>query len=187
LTSQLGVAVAAELTPEEKVARIRELGQRMGAVAMVGDGINDAPALAAADVGIALGCGADVSRDSADACLMGNDLARLPWLFGLARATVRTIQFNLFWAFAYNVIGIGLAMTGRLNPILAALFMVASSACVLANSLRLRRFDLAPSEEPISEPRPTESPRAPSGASPIPVIGKRGTRERRLISAESVR
>ena len=71
---------------------------------------------------------------------------------------MRTIQFNLFWAFAYNVIGIGLAMTGRLNPILAALFMVASSACVLANSLRLRRFNLAPSEEPISEPRPTESP-----------------------------
>jgi len=187
LTSQLGVAVAAELTPEEKVARIRELGQRMGAVAMVGDGINDAPALAAADVGIALGCGADVSRDSADACLMGNDLARLPWLFGLARATVRTIRFNLFWAFAYNVIGIGLAMTGRLNPILAAMFMVASSACVLANSLRLRRFDLAPSEEAIAEPSPTESPRAPSGAPPTPAIGMRGTRERQLISAESVR
>lgn len=187
LTSQLGVAVAAELTPEEKVARIRELGERMGAVAMVGDGMNDAPALAAADVGIALGCGADVSRDSADACLMGNDLARLPWLFGLARATVRTIQFNLFWAFVYNVVGIGLAATGRLNPILAALFMVASSACVLANSLRLRRYDLAPASAPIPDPTTNESQQSSSGAAPTPVLLNHGTTDHRLIAAESAR
>jgi hypothetical protein len=92
---------------------------------------------------------------------MGNDLARLPWLFGLARATVRTIRFNLFWAFAYNVIGIGLAMTGRLNPILAALFMVASSACVLTNSLRLRRFNLA--TVPIAESQMASRPTAQLG------------------------
>jgi heavy metal translocating P-type ATPase len=148
LQTELGVPVAAELLPEEKVCRIRELQRRIGPVAMVGDGINDAPALAAADVGIALGCGADVSRDSADVCLMGNDLSRLPWLFGLARATVRTIRFNLCWAFVYNIIGIGLALTGRLNPIVAALCMVASSVCVLTNSLRLRRFNLNPSLTP---------------------------------------
>ena len=147
LQADLGIPVAAELLPEEKVRNIREIHDRVGLVAMVGDGINDAPALAAADIGIALGCGADLSRDSADICLMGNDLGRLPWLFGLAQATVRTIRFNLFWAFGYNVFGIGLAMTGRLNPILAALLMVASSACVLTNSLRLRRFNLEPMQK----------------------------------------
>jgi hypothetical protein len=79
---------------------------------------------------------------------MGNDLTRLPWLFGLARATVHTIRFNLCWAFVYNIIGIGLALTGRLNPIVAALCMVASSVCVLTNSLRLRRFNMIPSLTP---------------------------------------
>jgi P-type E1-E2 ATPase len=142
LTDALGVPVSAELTPEDKVRRIQAIHARSGPVAMVGDGINDAPALAAADVGIAMGCGADVSRDCADICLMRNDLTRLSWLYGLAKATVRTIRLNLFWAFAYNAIGIVLALTGRLNPIVAALCMVASSASVVANSLRLRRFDL---------------------------------------------
>jgi heavy metal translocating P-type ATPase len=150
LEAELGIPVAGELVPEDKVRTIRQIQDQVGPVAMIGDGINDAPALASADIGIALGCGADVSRDSADVCLMGNDLARLPWLFGLAQATVRTIRFNLFWAFAYNVIGIGLAMTGRLNPILAALFMVASSACVLTNSLRLRHFALESERTPAT-------------------------------------
>jgi heavy metal translocating P-type ATPase len=142
LTDALGVPVAAELTPEEKVSRIQAIHEWSGPVAMVGDGINDAPVLAAADVGIAMGCGAAVSRDSAEVCLMGNDLLRLPWLFGLAKASMRTIRLNWFWAFAYNAIGIVLALTGRLSPIVAALCMVASSAFLVANSLRLRRFEL---------------------------------------------
>jgi heavy metal translocating P-type ATPase len=137
LGQELGVAVAAEQLPEEKVAAIERVRREIGPVAMVGDGINDAPALAASDVGIALGCGADVSRESAAVCLLGNDLLRLPWAIVLARRTVRIIRGNLFWAFAYNVAGLGFACTGRLNPVLASLAMVLSSLFVVTNSLRL--------------------------------------------------
>jgi len=102
LTRSLEVAVRAELTPEGKVAALAELRRHYGPVAMIGDGLNDAPALTAADVGIALGCGADVSRQSADVCLLGNDLARVAWSIGLARRTVRTVRQNLFWSFFYT-------------------------------------------------------------------------------------
>jgi len=133
---ELGLVVHAQLLPENKVAALHEARRTWKTVAMVGDGINDAPALAAADIGIALGCGADVTRDSAAICLTGSDLLRLPWTIVLARRTVRIIRQNLFWAFAYNTAGIALACTGRLNPVVAALAMVVSNFLVVANSLR---------------------------------------------------
>lgn len=139
LAETLGIACAAELLPGDKVAAIRAAHDTFGSVAMVGDGINDAPALAASDVGIAMGCGADVSRESAAVCLMSNDLLRLPWAVRFARRAVRTIRLNLFWAFAYNTLGIGIAAVGWLNPVLAALAMVVSSLLVVSNSLALAR------------------------------------------------
>jgi heavy metal translocating P-type ATPase len=142
LGKELGIDVAAGLLPEDKVTAVALAQRTIGPVAMVGDGINDAPALAQSDVGVALGCGADVSRDSAAVCLLGNDLLRIPWAIDLARQTVRVIRQNLFWAFAYNVVGIGLACTGRLNPVLAAVMMVLSSAFVVGNSLRLGRQEV---------------------------------------------
>lgn len=137
LAAELGVPVQAELMPEDKVAAVERARHEIGPVAMVGDGINDAPALARSDVGIALGCGADVTRDAASVCLLGNDLTHLAWAMALARQTVRVIRGNLFWAFAYNVIGIGIACSGRLNPVVASLAMVLSSGFVVANSVRL--------------------------------------------------
>lgn len=137
LSDELEIEVRAELLPEEKVEAVREIRRQQGSVAMVGDGINDAPALAAADVGIAMGCGADVSREAATVCLLGNDLRRLPWAIDLAQKTVRVIRQNLIWAFAYNFFGVLLACTGRLNPAWAALLMAVSSFLVITNSLRL--------------------------------------------------
>lgn len=138
LAESLGVAVQSDLLPEGKVAAIEKAKKLHGVVAMVGDGVNDAPALATADVGIALGCGADLARESAAVCLLGDQLDRIPWSIDLARMTVRLVKQNLFWAFAYNVFGIGLAAAGALNPIVAAVGMSLSSFLVVTNSLRLR-------------------------------------------------
>ncbi len=139
VAAELNVPVRAELLPGDKVAALAEARRRLGRVAMVGDGVNDAPALAASDLGIAMGSGVDVSRESAGVCLLGNDLALVPWSLELARRTRRTILQNLFWAFSYNTVGIGLAAAGWLNPTFAAGAMVASSFMVISNSLRLAR------------------------------------------------
>jgi heavy metal translocating P-type ATPase len=138
VAGELGVSVDAELLPDHKVEAIRQAREALGPVAMVGDGVNDAPALAASDVGIALACGTDVSRDSASICLLGDDLSRIPWTIDLARRTIRVIRQNLFWSFGYNLVGVVAAAFGWLNPALAAFLMVASSALVIGNSLRLR-------------------------------------------------
>jgi Cu+-exporting ATPase len=150
VADELGIEVVhAGVCPEQKaeiVQRERAAGRR---VAMVGDGINDAPALAAADVGIALGSGADIALATADIALLGRGIAALPSALALSRATMATIRQNLFWAFVYNVVGIPLAAgalfpwTGwLLTPMFASAAMSLSSVSVLLNSLRLRRFAL---------------------------------------------
>lgn len=151
IARDLGVSVEAELLPDQKVDSISRAQSELGPVAMVGDGVNDAPALAASDVGIALGCGTDVSRDSASICLLGDDLTRIPWTMELARRTIGVIRRNLFWAFGYNALGVIAAAWGWLNPAVAALLMVGSSAVVIGNSLRLRQpLILSPCEPPGS-------------------------------------
>ena len=146
LAGELGLADArARLRPEEKVDAIRDLEARGQQVVMVGDGVNDAPALAAAHVGVAMGGGADVALAAADCALLTDDPRRVALLLRLARATLSTIRANLFWAFAYNVVGLPLAAgaltplgVSGLSPAMAAGAMSASSVCVVLNSLRLR-------------------------------------------------
>ncbi len=139
VASELGINVAAERLPEEKRAFVQSLQAKGHHVAMVGDGLNDAPVLSQADVGIAMGCGVEVSRDAADVCLLASDeLQRIPWAIQLARGAQRTIAKNLFWAVAYNSVGIVVAASGRLNPIFAAAAMVLSSLLVISESLKFK-------------------------------------------------
>ena len=145
---ELGVTqVMAEVLPQDKEQVIRKLQEEGKKVAMIGDGINDAPALARADVGLAIGAGTDVAMDSADIVLMKSDLLDAAAAVELSRATIRNIRENLFWAFFYNAIGIPLAagvfysaLGWQLNPMFGAAAMSLSSVCVVSNALRLRRF-----------------------------------------------
>jgi heavy metal translocating P-type ATPase len=177
-----GLKIECSLTPEQKVLRVADIRRKHGTAVMVGDGINDAPALAASDIGIAMGCGADVSRDSAQVCLLSNDLTQVAWAIRLARRTRSVIRQNLFWAFGYNTAGIALAATGILNPAIAAGLMIASSLVVISNSLRLL------SDHERSTDSHSDDPQPPQSASPVlPTSGSKVTDADATVSSDGQR
>jgi heavy metal translocating P-type ATPase len=141
IAKELGIGrVEAPRLPQEKIQAVRAASRDRGIAAMVGDGINDAPALAAADVGIALGAGTDLARQAGNVVLLSDRLDRIPWLIALSRRTRRIIAQNLAWAFGYNALALAAAAAGLLHPLLAALAMVISSLTVLSNSTRIQSF-----------------------------------------------
>ena len=142
IARQTGIPAAnvfAQVRPEQKAALVQKLQRQGQRVAFVGDGINDAPALEQADLGIAVSRASDIAREAADIILLRSEIEAVPESLGLARATLRTIKQNLFWAFFYNILAVPLAALGFLSPVLCAAAMGMSDLVVIGNALRLRR------------------------------------------------
>jgi len=146
IAKQIGISdIYAEVMPDEKVEIVKQAQKKYGMVAMVGDGINDAPAITQANVGIAIGTGTDIAIEAGDIILVRGDLSSLVTAIKLSRATFKKIKQNLFWAFIYNTVAIPVAIFGLLHPLIAELCMAISSVSVVTNANLLRREDIRPS------------------------------------------